>query len=65
MSERGGAPRVAPEAVGQESSSPTEEGRKDRAGRGLPAFAATAAGTFVMVAVLFLIFLLVILYFVL
>jgi len=60
MAEQYERPRVSPEMVGQTSPDPNETARKDQAGRGLPGYAATATGTFIVVALLFLIFLIVI-----
>ncbi len=53
-------PQVAPEAVGQESPDPTEERRKQEAGRGFPGWLGTAAGVFSVVLLLLVIFLVVI-----
>ena len=53
-------PRVAHETVGQESPE-REERRRDRAGRGMTAWIATAGGVFAIVGLLFAIMLVAIL----
>jgi hypothetical protein len=62
MQETSDRHHVSPEAVGQVSSDPREEGRKQDAGRGFPGFIGTAAGIFSVVLLLLAIFLIVILF---
>lgn len=60
MRDRDPRARLSPGAVGQNSPEPTEEARKERAGRGFAGWVGTAAGVFSVVLILLAIFLVVI-----